>query len=175
MELVLGGGKVIKGWEEGLKGMCVGELRRLTVPSKLGYGEAGTSNIPGGATLLFEIRLVTLNGQSLEQLEAAVAADDASAVDSVLAERFGQRTSPYCDACETFVEEFFESWVVMLQKQNDKVETKNGGSSAPALTYNDEVEATVQVCRRHNPPLRTPEESLGLTHSAVVSEHALRR
>ena len=51
-KLEVGSGKIIKGWEEGLKGMCVGELRRLTVPSKLGYGDEGKSAtvtpIPGG-------------------------------------------------------------------------------------------------------------------------------
>ena len=45
----------------------------------------------------------------------------------------------------SFVEEFFEGWLRMLKAQNNKVEVKDGGSSAPALTYNDETEAAVRT------------------------------
>src|SRR5262245_7054959 len=45
-EFKLGQGKVIQGWEEGLRGMKVGEKRRLTVPPKSGYGNRGTGRIP---------------------------------------------------------------------------------------------------------------------------------
>jgi hypothetical protein len=41
------------------------------------------------------------------------------------------------------VEEFYEAWLLSLKGQNDKVQTKDGGSSAPSLTYNDETEAMV--------------------------------
>jgi len=49
----LGGGKVIKGVNDGMYDMCVGETRKLTVPPHLAYGDKGTGNIPGGATLTF--------------------------------------------------------------------------------------------------------------------------
>eukprot|EP00798_Chlamydomonas_sp_ICE-L_P020661 gene20661-27447_t len=49
----LGGGQVIKGWEEGLMGACVGERRTLRIPPHLGYGDSGA----GGATLIFETEL----------------------------------------------------------------------------------------------------------------------
>merc|ERR1712117_116117 len=54
----IGVGQVIKGWEEGVLGMCVGEKRRLIVPPELGYGDQGAGDIiPGGATLFFDVAL----------------------------------------------------------------------------------------------------------------------
>ena len=55
----LGEGTVIKGWEQGLKGMKVGTVRRLTVPPHLAYGDKGISGlVPPGSTLIFEIELL---------------------------------------------------------------------------------------------------------------------
>ncbi|KAF0292235.1 Peptidyl-prolyl cis-trans isomerase FKBP7 [Amphibalanus amphitrite] len=58
----LGVGQVIKGWDQGLLDMCVGERRKLIVPPSLGYGEQGAGEvIPGGATLHFEVELLSIN------------------------------------------------------------------------------------------------------------------
>ncbi|KAJ3234975.1 FK506-binding protein 2A [Chytriomyces hyalinus] len=62
-EFTLGQGQVIKGWDQGLLDMCVGEKRKLIIPPAWGYGDRGAGGkIPGGATLVFHVELLDILG-----------------------------------------------------------------------------------------------------------------
>lgn len=61
-EFQLGAGRVIKGWDEGIAKMRIGDQAILIIPSTLGYGQDGSGNgeIPPGATLIFIVELVDI-------------------------------------------------------------------------------------------------------------------
>ncbi|BFV55894.1 FKBP-type peptidyl-prolyl cis-trans isomerase [Kitasatospora sp. CMC57] len=57
----LGGGRVIKGWDEGVQGMKVGGRRKLTIPAHKAYGNQSPSPlIPAGSTLIFVVDLINV-------------------------------------------------------------------------------------------------------------------
>lgn len=58
-------GDVVEGWNEGLQHCPVGGRIKLTIPPALGYGDAGQGPIPGGATLIFDIELLSIEKRAL--------------------------------------------------------------------------------------------------------------
>jgi FKBP-type peptidyl-prolyl cis-trans isomerase len=65
MEVTLGAGGVIPGFDQGLVGMKVGGKRTVTIPPDLAYGSSGQGDkIPPNATLVFELELVSIKAKS---------------------------------------------------------------------------------------------------------------
>lgn len=59
-QFVIGVGQVIRGWDEGVMQMKVGEKRRLVIPAELAYGSRGVGSIPANATLVFDVDLISV-------------------------------------------------------------------------------------------------------------------
>jgi len=64
----VGQGQVIKGWDEGLVGLCKGAKATIVIPPDMGYGDSGAGDdIPGGATLKFDVEVVDLSNDAPPQ------------------------------------------------------------------------------------------------------------
>ncbi|CAD6580759.1 MAG: Peptidyl-prolyl cis-trans isomerase fpr2 [Alectoria sarmentosa] len=68
LDFTVGKGQVIKGWDEGLLDMCIGDKRTLTIPPEFGYGERAMGPIPAGSTLIFETELMGIEGVTKDEL-----------------------------------------------------------------------------------------------------------
>jgi hypothetical protein len=60
-DFVLGQGQVIKGWDQGILGMKVGEKRKLVIPPSMAYGVNGRPGIPPNSVLLFDVEMLAIN------------------------------------------------------------------------------------------------------------------
>ncbi|KAI6511575.1 Peptidyl-prolyl cis-trans isomerase fpr2 [Pyricularia oryzae] len=101
----LGTGRVIKGWDQGLLDMCIGEKRTLTIPPSLGYGDGGIGPIPGGATLIFETELVSIDGvETPEKIDYVSKAEEAaSKATEKVAEKVADKIKEAAEVVKTVV------------------------------------------------------------------------
>ena len=67
--------QVIQGYEQGVPGMCPGEIRELTIPPHLAYGNAAKAKIPAGSTLHFNIELLKVTKDKLNTLHPGLKFD----------------------------------------------------------------------------------------------------
>ncbi|KAI0827487.1 hypothetical protein F5Y06DRAFT_283708 [Hypoxylon sp. FL0890] len=112
----LGGGQVIKGWDEGLLDMCIGEKRTLTVPPELGYGNRGVGPIPAGSTLVFETELIGIKGVPKPESIVTKASSSAS---SAVSEASEQASTKVAEKIASKVEEAAEVVGTMLADTDD--------------------------------------------------------
>lgn len=60
LDFTVGSGSLIQGFEEGVIGMKVGGIRKITIPPEIGYGDIEKQNIPANSTLVFEVELLEI-------------------------------------------------------------------------------------------------------------------
>jgi hypothetical protein len=83
----IGEGKVIKGWDEGVALMRVGDKLRFIIPPELGYGEKGAGNvIPPKATLIFDIKLLNISEPKLALGDTLLVTIFESGIDSAVSQ-----------------------------------------------------------------------------------------
>ncbi|KAI0879794.1 uncharacterized protein GGS22DRAFT_176739 [Annulohypoxylon maeteangense] len=107
----LGGGQVIKGWDQGLLDMCIGEKRTLTVPPEFGYGNRAVGPIPAGSTLVFETELMGIRGvpnpESIVTKASASASSTSSSTSetasSKVVERVASKIEEVAEAVKTVI------------------------------------------------------------------------
>ncbi|KAK3947004.1 ppiase fkr-5 [Pseudoneurospora amorphoporcata] len=113
----LGGGQVIKGWDEGLIDMCIGEKRTLTVPPSYGYGQRSIGPIPAGSTLIFETELVGIDGvPKPESIVYKKAEEAASTIEEKVAEATDKAGEKIADATEKAEEKVEEASANVAEK-----------------------------------------------------------
>ena len=69
LTFTLGRGDVIKGWDEGLLDMCVGDKRKLVIQPSYGYGMRSVGPIPANSVLIFDVELMGVNGKDTSHEE----------------------------------------------------------------------------------------------------------
>ncbi len=87
IKFILGAGKVIKGWDEGIALMHVGDKYRLIIPPQLGYGPAGAGGvIPPNATLVFDTQLMSVSKPMLSLADTLMETIFEKGIDSAVAQ-----------------------------------------------------------------------------------------
>ncbi|ATZ45284.1 Bcfpr2 [Botrytis cinerea B05.10] len=98
LSFVVGKGSVIKGWDDNLLDMCIGEKRVLTIPPEFGYGDRAMGPIPAKSTLIFETELMGIDGVPkpetiIEKTSSSDAVDSATDSASSLSDKATEKAT----------------------------------------------------------------------------------
>ncbi|KAM3150551.1 protein 2 [Botrytis cinerea] len=98
LSFVVGKGSVIKGWDDNLLDMCIGEKRVLTIPPEFGYGDRAMGPIPAKSTLIFETELMGIDGvpkpeSIIEKTSSSDAVDSATDSASSLSDKATEKAT----------------------------------------------------------------------------------
>ena len=135
---------VIKGWSLGVATMKVGELSKFTIDAEYGYGESGSPpKIPGGATLIFEIELLSI-AKSYPTNEAAIAAAEelcTSAAAEFRSQKFEEALKLYLEGLDIVNEKWGKELDDIKNKLNRNVSVVQGrlGNWKESLSYAEKV------------------------------------
>ncbi|CAI0644870.1 unnamed protein product [Colletotrichum noveboracense] len=104
----LGSGQVIKGWDQGLLDMCIGEKRTLTIPPELGYGNRGMGPSPPAQPLVFfETELIGIDGvpkpEKIIIKATEKASEAAEAAKEGVAQKVASKVAEAADVVKTIV------------------------------------------------------------------------
>jgi len=114
LSFVVGNGQVIKGWDDNLIDMCIGEKRTLTIPPAFGYGDRNMGPIPAGSTLIFETELMGIEGvEAPESIVDATSTTSGGASESV-SSVVDEATGGVKEAIESKIAEAAEALKVTL-------------------------------------------------------------
>ena len=128
LEFHLGRNAPVPGWDAGLLDLCPGDRVILRLAAEMGYGAAGQPpDVPPGAALVYDVTVLQVN----DQVAPPAAAD--------LSER------EFCFGCVHFVEAFWKGFHEFTRKKASDAQAQRGGGAAPAITYDDDMEAYVQA------------------------------
>lgn len=134
----LGKGNVIKGWDEGLLEMCVGEERKLIIPPKLGYGNRNMGPIPAGSTLIFETTLVGVIGVSKEETEGHATMLDVPVEDEQTGEADGPGEEVGFPAADIPPVDFIPPTTADGEDEHDHPQTHNDRPPPPPTGHDDD-------------------------------------
>lgn len=175
---------LIRAIQKGLKGACNGEKRRVVVPPFLYRDSSSAAEEYAEEVISLDVHVVKINDvvyddEDFEESSGG-AGDGGDGADGGTRQKIA-RQRQQCGACKLFVIKFIHTWYTSISTQLSKVENKDG-KEPPALTYNEDLEQTIQtICssdtflleKRTSPALLPFCKKTMTVHKRQIAEQAM--